>query len=103
MIELKKKIRLLRAFYSSFALFSLVITLTCVIIAFYSGGKSFMLLTWLKLGVSGLIYFFQNDEMRHEYYYYKNLGLGKKSLWIGSLGFDFFLFLILMILTFQIA
>ncbi|MFD2034350.1 hypothetical protein ACFSKL_06085 [Belliella marina] len=73
MIELKKKIKLLKVFYSSFALFSLVITVVCLVIAFYSGGKSIGILFWLKLGTSGLIYFFQNDEMKHEYYYYKNL------------------------------
>lgn len=103
MLELKKKIRLLKVFYSSFALFSMAITVACLVIAFYSGAKSIGILIWLKLGTSGLIYFFQNHEMQHEYYYYKNLGLGKKSLWIGSLGFDFFLFLVLLILTIIIS
>jgi len=94
-----KVLRLTLNFYSSFAFASWMITILCVIISYTQGINIFTALFWFKIITLGIIVYFINNYKRNEFYYYKNLGLSKKVLWISSLTFDFILFLTLIIIT----
>ncbi|HBZ26324.1 MAG TPA: hypothetical protein DEO54_08860 [Rikenellaceae bacterium] len=68
-------------------------------ISYTQGINIFTALFWFKIITLGIIVYFINNYKRNEFYYYKNLGLSKKVLWISSLTFDFILFLTLIIIT----
>lgn len=97
-----KTIRLLITFYKLFAFSSFVITLSCLIIIYSWGGETFTILFWLKVITLGLKFYYIENFKKDLFYYYKNLGLTKKTLWISTLTFDICVFLIFMILTLQI-
>jgi len=94
-----RAIRLILTFYSSFALASSMITLSCISIIYTWGINSFTALFWFKIITLGLIFYYINSSKRDEFYYYKNLGFTKMHLWIPTLLLDFILFLTLMVLT----
>tara|TARA_R110002050_G_scaffold290260_1_gene443763 strand:+ start:94355 stop:94660 length:306 start_codon:yes stop_codon:yes gene_type:complete len=94
-----KPIRLVITFYKSYAVTSLLITISCLTILYTWGGNTFTALFWFKVFTLGLIYFYINASNKNVFYYYKNLGLTKKRLWISTLSFDLLLFLALSILT----
>ncbi|RKD89705.1 hypothetical protein [Mangrovibacterium diazotrophicum] len=94
-----KKLRLIFGFYRSFAFPSLLITMACVAIIYANGLSAITALFWFKIATLGVTVYFVNIYKRHEFYYYKNLGLPRLQLWIPTLIFDFSLFLTLTILT----
>jgi len=66
----------------------------------YSFGiGTFSQLFWFKVVTLGMIFYLNNGYKRNEYYYYKNLGISKKLLWIPTLSFEMILFLTLFFLT----
>ncbi len=92
-----KTLRLILTFYKSFALFSLLLTLTCLFIIYEYGKNGIYILQalfWFKLVTLGLIYYYIDSYKKAESYYYKNLGISKQKLWIPILIFDFSFFLI---------
>lgn len=95
-----RKIGLILRFYTSFAPFSLAISLALAYV-FYSLGLTLLApLFWGKQLTLLVIYYFVNDsKMRNYYYYYLNLGLSKKRLWLCSLMFDDLIFILLMIIA----
>lgn len=100
-MQSSKNIRLLFTFYKSFLLFSIVITACCLCIVWKYGIISFTGIFWFKIVSLGLTYYFINSYKSKEYYYYFNLGISKALLWTATLLFDFALFLLLIILTYQ--
>lgn len=60
-----------------------------------------MSIFWLKILTLGVTFLFVNQLKKKEYYYYRNLGIGKTLLWTATLLFDFVLFVVLLILTNQ--
>lgn len=94
--------RLLFTFYRSFALASLVITLTCLSIIYSWGIGAFNAMFWFKIITLGLIFYYIQTFEKDAFFYYKNLGLTKKILWIVTLTFDVLLFLLLIFLTLKI-
>ena len=97
-----KIIRLTITFYKSFAFASLMITLSCLSIIYTWGVATFPILLWFKIITLGLIFYFIHNFKKDQFFYYKNLGLTKKHLWVSVLTFDFILFLILITLTLKI-
>ena len=95
-------IRLLWTFYKSFVLVSMVITICCVKAIWETGVSFFGLIFWGKLATLGLIFYFINSYKNKEYYYYQNLGVSKILLWVTTLSFDFFLFLLLTIVAYKL-
>jgi hypothetical protein len=57
---------------------------------------------WCKVLSLAITYYFINDRKKKEYYYYLNLGVSKKMLWISSVSFDFALFVISIIILFDL-
>jgi|APIni6443716594_1056825.scaffolds.fasta_scaffold2097067_2 hypothetical protein len=96
-----KTIRLILTFYKSFALSSYLITFACLFIM-YEYGKNGMYiiqaLFWFKIFTLAISVYFINSYKRNEFYYYKNLGISKLTLWIPILIFDFLFFLISIII-----
>jgi hypothetical protein len=97
-----RTIRLLFTFYKSFAFASLLITMACLSITYNSGLSAFAVLFWFKIITYSLIFAYLHSYKKDMYYYYKNLGLSKKHLWVSTLSFDLILFLLLITLTIKI-
>lgn len=92
-------IRLVFTFYKSFLLFSLLITIACLRTFWMQGFAAFFGIFWCKLITLGITYYFINVNKKHEYYYYRNLGVSRTLLWTAALSFDFILFIFLIILA----
>ena len=92
-----KKLRLILTFYQSFAFLSNLLSAVCLYLI-YSNGKDgiylLQFLFWFKLLTLLIIYYGVNAYKKNEFYYYQNLGLSKKQLWIPVLVIDFLLFCI---------
>lgn len=98
-MQINKFIRLIFTFYKSFAFVNFLITLACIKIINQFGFNSFTVLFWFKIITLGLVFYFINDRKKEEFYYYKNLGVTKKTLWIVTITFDLILFITLIFLT----
>src|SRR5690606_39318372 len=91
---MRMTIRLIITFYKSFAFASNLITLSCLYLIILYAEKAIYIvqaLIWFKIGTLGMIFYYIQSYKRDEFYYYKNLGLAKKHLWISTLTFDFVL------------
>jgi len=98
-------LRLIITFYKSFAVMSLAITFACLYLINLYGSKALLILQaliWLKISTLGLIFYYIQNFKKEDFYYYKNLGLTKKKLWISTLVFDFALFILLLIITLKL-
>lgn len=101
-----KTARLIITFYKSFAFASNLITLSCLGLIIYYQEKAiyiFQALFWFKIITLGVIFYFIHSYKKDEFFYYKNLGLTKKQLWISTLIFDFLLFFVLTIGTIKLV
>ncbi len=96
-----KRIKLIRTFYQSFLLASLLITASCLSLFYNYGLPIFTILFWFKIITLGISYYFINGYKQKEYYYYHNLGISKSLLWASMLVFDFAFFIFLIILVYQ--
>ncbi|HEY3371096.1 MAG TPA: hypothetical protein VGK10_09630 [Prolixibacteraceae bacterium] len=92
-------LRSILTFYKSFAFTSFLLTAICLVIIYTHGISTFQALFWFKISTLGLFYYSINSYKINELYYYKNLGISKRKLWIPILVFDFLFFLISMIIT----
>ncbi len=100
-----RTIRLITTFYKSFALASNLITLASLYLINLYGEKAihiFQALFWFKIIALGLIFCYIHNYKREGFYYYKNLGLTKRHLWISTFAFDFTLFILLILLTLRL-
>jgi len=78
---------------------SWTITCACLYITYTHGIRSVAILFWFKIITLGLIFYFINNYKRHEFYYYKNIGATKATLWAPTMAFDIMLFLSSTLLT----
>lgn len=98
-MQLIKKIRLIWTFYCSFIWASLAITTSCTYLFWAYDAKGFAMIFWFKVVTLGLIFYYINFTKSKEYFYYQNLGVSKKTLWVASLTFDFSLYIFLLTQT----
>jgi hypothetical protein len=92
-----KTIRVIFTFYSGIAFSSLLVTACGAGLVLAFGLGSFLPAVLIKLVSGAFVFFFTNDYKRNQFYYYHNLGLSKSFLWSLSIGFDYALFLFLLI------
>ena len=92
-----RTLRAILSFYSSFAFLGFLLTAACLGTIFTTGIAMFTLLFWFKIGTIWLIYYFTDSYKRKEYYYYDNMGISKRTLWIPALAFDFTVFMVSMV------
>jgi len=74
-----------------------VLTLASAYMLFILGAEAFTLIFWFKMVSYGIIIYYINNYKSKEFYYYQNLGIPKLTLWIGTLTFDFIIFIALLI------
>jgi hypothetical protein len=96
-----KTIPLLWTFYRNFLLLSVIVTAFCIRIFWINGFSSFFGIFWGKLITLALSFYLVDAGKKKEYHYYRNLGLSKTLLWTATLCFDFLLFLLLLIISYQ--
>jgi NADH:ubiquinone oxidoreductase subunit 2 (subunit N) len=92
-----RTLRAILSFYSSFAFVGFLLTAFCLGTLYVTGLAMFVFLFWLKVGTMWLIYIFTDNSKRNEYYYYDNLGISKRTLWIPALALDFIVFMTSMV------
>jgi hypothetical protein len=92
-----KTLRLMFTFYMSFFTTAFVLTLVSAYMLSKLGSEAFTLIFWFKIITYGIIIYYINNYKNKEFYYYQNLGIPKLTLWIGTLTFDFLLFVALLI------
>lgn len=100
-MRLLRTSRLVLTFYRNFFWAAIIITACCARIFWKYGIDTFAALFWFKLFTLALIFFFVRNIKRKEFYYYQNLGVSRTLLWVGSMGLDFLLFLLALILSAQ--
>ena len=96
-----RTLRLIWTFYKSFYLISILLTICCLVFFREFGLGVFTTLIWFKIATLGLTFYFIHSYKDKEYYYYQNLGISKRLLWITTLSFDFALFILLIIENYQ--
>jgi hypothetical protein len=97
MKALRKNIRLIALFYRSFCWVTLSFTVFCIVIFRKYRFHIFLLDFWFKVITLGLVFYFITLYRGKEFYYYQNLGISKRTLWISTLSFDFILYISLLI------
>lgn len=97
-MQLTTFIRLCFTFYKSFILLSLVITGFCLRAFWLYGFASFFGIFWCKIASLAATLYFVDASKKREYYYYLNLGVSRKLIWLVVLGFDLLLFILFLIL-----
>ncbi|PJE46628.1 MAG: hypothetical protein CUR34_08345 [Sediminibacterium sp.] len=93
-----KQLQIFWLFYKSFAVASLFFTLCCISLFWKYEFSVFSGIFWFKFFTGMIIYYFVNDFRKKEYYFYYNLGISKRQLWVTTLGFDFSVFILSIIL-----
>ena len=94
-----KNIKLYLTFYNTFGIASAGLSMVCAYFFFLYGIDAFFPLFWFKIATSALIFFYIKEFKANEFYFYKNLGISKKSLWIFSLCLDFVFYLAVTIIA----
>jgi len=92
---------LIWTFYKSFIIPSMAITICCIDLIWEANFRIIGILFWFKIATLGLIFCFVNSYKSKQYYYYQNLGISKVMLWVTTLVFDVFVFILLVILAYK--
>jgi len=98
-----KKIRSIISFYSSFALASVIVNILSLSILIKWGIDTLTAIIWFKNITLAIILFHINSYKTNDFYYYKNLGISKTSLWIWTIILDYGLFILSIYLTMKIV
>jgi len=102
LIVYMKNLRLILNFYISFAFASTGITLSCMYLLYVLDFRAFVALFWFKVITLAGIYYIVNIYKRREYYYYRNMGLSKRNLWIPIFSIEFLLFISTQLFTYHL-
>ena len=100
-----QQLKLIIRFYKSFFAADILITLSCVfLLKVYAteAAEIIGILFWYKLICIGVVFYAVSNYKKRELYYYQNLGISKLRLGIVTSLFDFFVWLMLMLLTYKI-
>lgn len=94
-----QKLKLCLIFYRSCGFVSLLVSLICAYFFLKDGVSVYMPLFWLKAISVALVYFYIKEYRKHEFYFYKNLGISKKALWVFYFSFDLFIHICLTVFS----
>jgi hypothetical protein len=94
-----KNLSLLYRFYLNFCLVSVLITLVSIAMLYELGLGAVALIVWFKIITMVIFAWYVSAYKHKEFYYYRNLGLSKLRLFAFTLGFDFMVFVLLIVLT----
>ena len=87
-----RRISLFLDFYSMFAAATLGITFACMILLYQFGLKPFVYIFWFKMITLALCVYGAYRYRGNRFYYYKNLGLSVRALWVGTVLLDLLIF-----------
>ena len=94
-----QNIKLYITFYKSFCFVSILISFACAYLFFKWGISIFTVLFWFKIITLALIIYYIREYKSKEFYFYKNVGITKKALWIFSFLFDFTVYFVVIIIA----
>ncbi|RXK86753.1 hypothetical protein [Filimonas effusa] len=89
MRHLIKTARLAMTFYRSFVFAPLLITIFAISCFLSYGFRVFAAILWLKILTNAVIWYQVREFKKKELYYYRNLGVSEKKLWVIVFVFDF--------------
>lgn len=89
-------------FYRNIFIVNLLVSLGALSIIYVYGVSPFIFVFWFKVAVLALVLYSHSVYRNNEFFYYLNLGLTKKQLWIFTAVADLLLFIALFILTLKI-
>lgn len=89
---LLKKAGILFKFYQFFIVFSLFISVCCLVTWLKFGWVAFQAIFWLKMISYFLIYFFISAYKKHQFFYFHNLGFSVRVLWVSTFAIDLLVF-----------
>jgi len=95
MIKLKQ-INLFFTFYKSFCFVSILISVVCAYFLVKYGSSAYSILFRYKIITSAVIFLYIREYKSKEFYFYKNLGISQKALWLFSFIFDFTVYFIVV-------
>ncbi len=98
-----KKLRLLVEFYCNFFPASIIITICCLTVFYRYGLTTIVYVFWFKAITLLIIYRYIDKYKYKELYYYLNNGLSKLWVWTLYLLFDITIFMISLILTYNLG
>ena|ERR1700744_315089 len=98
-----KTIRQILTFYRSFFLLSLIVTGLCMYSIHLNGIRAFFVVFICKTLTLAAFFYFITIYKKKEFYYYRNLGVSKLTLWVATLTIDYVLFIVLLTLTYKYA
>jgi len=96
------QIKLFWQFYKYFAVTAQFLTLCSLSLFWKFQFSIFSGIFWFKIITLFLIYYFVDNNKKKEFFYFYNLGLTKRKLWTITLLFDFFIFILSIILLAKI-
>lgn len=88
-------------FYKSVCPASLNISLLCLYVFAAHGPASLKAILWFKVITFGVIVFHVENTRKQAFWYFYNLGLTRKILWVGVVFIDFSIFFSLLTLWHQ--
>jgi hypothetical protein len=97
--------KLITRFYSGISLANFLVTLSCVFMMQHAGHDAPKLLGiffWYKIITIGLIFYTAIHYKKNELYYYQNLGISKRQLIMSTSIFDFFTWLVFIVLQLKV-
>jgi hypothetical protein len=97
-----KNVYLYLLFYKSFAAASIAVSIGAVSIVYVYGIGTFLPIFWFKVFTLLCILYANHKYKSNEYYFFLNLGIPKRNLWIFSGVFDMIVFTALLILSLKI-
>ena len=96
-VHIAMKMRLIVTFYRYYGYVSNIITVLCAIEIILSGGTSDIgWMVVLKLASLPIFVFIAHEFKKHEYPYYKNLGISRNALWSYSILLDILIFAVVI-------
>lgn len=96
-----RTIRLIARFYGAIFLANFLVTLSCIYLLAMAGKNDRAIVAvffWYKLISMMLIFYTAIHYKKQELYYYQNLGISKRQLILFTSIFDFFVWLIFILL-----
>jgi hypothetical protein len=89
-------------FYKSFAAASIAVSIGAVSILYVYGIGPFLPIFWFKIVTLFCILYANHKYKSDEYFFFLNLGIPKRNLWISSGVFDLIVFTALLIISLKI-
>jgi hypothetical protein len=94
-----KLLRSLYSFYLNHFFIGICITISCIWLYKTLGDEALALIGWFKIITIGIFCYAVHERKKHEFFYYQNLGISKKTLLGITFGIDGLIFIIAMVLT----